>query len=68
MFLLSTASPDAFLSDKSIVGGKMNLPPLGKDFFTSAGKENFTWLGKEFFTRLGRKNFTPVGKENFTGR
>ena len=31
------------------VGGKVNLPPHGKEFFTRRGKQFFTSRGKHFF-------------------
>ena len=35
---------------EKIVGGKVNLPPQGKEFFTRRGKQFFTSRGKHFFT------------------
>ena len=45
-------------SDKYVVGGKMNLPPHGKESFARHGKQFFTQHGKEFFTWRGKEFFT----------
>ena len=58
MVILVSLGQGSYNIRTTLVGGKMILPPHGKEFFTCRGKQFFTLPGKEFFTLSGKQIFT----------